>query len=168
MKKVDVVYGAKQRDCICKGVDSVLTIEVRFEKEKGFYWINEVVDKKTKEVIQYKESKKVPFMVMFEEFGSIKVVEYSLSTIDEFISFVDFLKENDLVFTEEQSSFIWIELISKVRQMALSSSQLGLNYISFIKKAKLKEIIKLSESNYSILEIRKINFELKEFITNIK
>lgn len=171
MPKLDIVTGVqKSNDYPYGRLRCEITFQLEFKPNKGYRYVTQTKNPKTGRINKPKASTYSHFMAMYKnEEGHVKPQSFNFFGYDDIEKVIDFITENEITFTNEQSQELYATVIGCIRGNA-RYTQLAddVTVGDFLDATKVKQMIGLYGKNKDFNEIKSIGYKVEEFKTLIK
>jgi hypothetical protein len=164
MKKMEIVYGIQERDDYPYGrLKCNIKFWVEFVKGKGFRWVSQTTNPKNGRLNAPKKSTYSQFMVhQIDENGHNKPFGLMLYGYEDISKLIEFLKVNEVNFTEEESQDIWTTVIACIRNNAAYTwKKEGVTLDQFLTTTKVQKMIEMYGNHEPINKITEIGYDLE-------
>lgn len=163
MEKLDIVKGKQESDDYPYGrLRCHITFDVEFNPPKGYRFVTQTTNPKTGRVNKPKKSTYSDYIALHrDENGHIKQVCFDLRGYDDIAQFIDFLTLHDIEFTDAESQYLWVNVISCIRANAQYTRLAdGVEIAHFLETARYKRMIELCKEHTNFNEIKNIGYDL--------
>jgi len=162
MEKRNIVSGVQESNNYPYGrLQCHITFQVEFKPKKGFRFVTQTTNPKTGKINKPKNSTYSQFMVMHkDENEHFKPLHFSIRGYEDIAKLIQFLTVNEIVFTPEQSSYMWAEVINCLRANAQYTRLKEGVMSDFLESLCVTEIVAQFKQNADFNNLKNIRFDL--------
>lgn len=141
-----------------------ITFQVEFKQKKGFRFVTQTTNPKTGRLNNPKKGTYSDFMVMIkDENDHVKPFSIEFRGYGDISKIIDFLTENEVSFTPEQSQHLWVCAITNIRANAgYTRLAEGKTVQDLLASTKVAAMIKKFGDKEDFNEIKNIGFNLAD------
>jgi len=163
MQKLDILQGKQESNDYPYGsMKCYITFDVEFKPKKGYRYVTQTTNPKTGCVNKPKKGTYTSFMCLQrEKNGHVSPFSLWINGYEDIARMIEFLTLHDITFTEEESQFLWAEVITCIRGNARYTKLAeGVEISEFLDTTRAAQMIEKFKNYANFNEIKDIGFDL--------
>lgn len=159
MKKINIFKGINETF----GKGTKLVQKITFEKGFGYRRETTIFDAYSGRLLDTNHTNYFPFMCFYKSDEGVGIYPVSIHSLEHVEEMIEFLRINDVDFTEEQSQDLWAHLIAVGRSNAMYIRlKEGVEVDDLLEALKSKEMIDLYGRKESVNRAHEVGFSMNE------
>ena len=161
--KLNILQGPQESDDYPYGRQKChITFDVEFRARKGYRYVTQTTNPKTGRVNKPKKSTYSDYIVLHRgENARVENVRFDLRGYDDIAHFIQFLTVNDIVFTPEESRWMWVVSIACIRNNAMYTRRgEGVTPADLLAATRVKRMIELYSQKQDFNQITTVGYDI--------